>query len=159
VRIVEAMRFVLVVSMLWAGSVFAQDVSLEVRAQRVLDAPGVVRISVEDVSVVDVRVLNSGQVWVLGTAVGETTVGLWRANGELTTFKVKVDAPAPRSLRVGGELLVEDDFDQVEATSPAVEVRIIQRGQVVVRAKAPGKATVVLTSRGAPVREVPINVK
>jgi hypothetical protein len=72
---------------------------------------------------------------------------------------VKVEVPAPRSLRVGGELLVEDDFDQVEAMSPALEARIVQRGQVVVRAKARARATVVLTSRGAPVREVPINVK
>jgi hypothetical protein len=153
------MRLFLLLPMLASAVSLAQDVTLEVRNQRVLEAPGVVRISVEDVSVVDVRVLNTGQVWVLGTAVGETTVGLWRSTGELTTFKVKVEAPAPRSLRVGGELLLEDDFDQVEATSPAVEVRIVQRGQVVVRAKAPGKATVVLTSRGAPVRDVPIVVK
>jgi hypothetical protein len=153
------MRLFFLLPMLASAVSLAQDVTLEVRNQRVLESPGVVRISVEDVSVVDVRVLNTGQVWVLGTAVGETTVGLWRSNGELTTFKVKVEAPAPRSLRVGGELLLEDDFDQVEATSPAVEVRIVQRGQVVVRAKAPGKATVVLTSRGAPVRDVPIVVK
>jgi hypothetical protein len=153
------MRSLFVLSILLSSYALAQDVTLEVRSQRVLEAPGVVRISVEDVSVVDVRVLNTGQVWVLGTAVGETTVGLWRSSGELSTFKVKVEAPAPRNLRLGGELLIEDDFDQVEATSPAVEVRIVQRGQVVVRAKAPGKATVVLTSRGAPVRDVPINVK
>jgi hypothetical protein len=69
------MRSFVVMVVLAAGSVFAQDVSLEVRAPRVLDAPGVVRISVDDVSVVDVRVLNTGQVWVLGTAGGETTVG------------------------------------------------------------------------------------
>ncbi|MCU0700114.1 MAG: pilus assembly protein N-terminal domain-containing protein [Myxococcaceae bacterium] len=153
------MRTLLLITTLSPLVALAQDVSLEVRGQRVVDAPGVVRISVEDVSVVDVRVLNTGQVWILGTAVGETTVGLWRSNGELSTFKVKVEAPAPRTLRVGGELLLEDDFDQVESTSAAVEVRILQRGQVAVRAKSPGKATVVLTSRGAPVRDVTINVK
>lgn len=137
----------------------AQDVVLEVRSQRVLDVPGISRLSVEDPSVVDVRALNAGQMWLVGVAVGETTVGVWHTNGELTTFKVRVDAPSPRALRLGGELLIEDDFDQIETTSLNVEVRILARGVAVVRAKAAGKATVVLSLRGLSVRDIPIIVR
>lgn len=146
-------------ALLSVNALAAQDVVLEVRGQRVLDVAQVTRISVEDVSIVDVRTLNAGQIWLVGTAVGETTVGVWQSNGELTTFKVKVEAPSPRALRVGGELVVEDDFDQIDTTSLNVELRILSRGVAVVRAKTAGKATVVLSLRGVPVRDVPIIVR
>lgn len=150
-----ALLSVLLPTLAFAGP----DVVLELRGQRVLDVANVTRISVEDVSIVDVKALNAGQVWLVGTAIGETTVGLWQANGELVTFKVKVEPPSPRAMRVGGELLIEDDFDQIEATAALIEVRIIARGVAVVRAKSAGKASVVLSSRGVVLRDVPVIVK
>lgn len=136
-----------------------EDIVLELRGQRVIDIKNVTRISVEDVSIVDAKALNAGQVWLVATAVGETVVGVWQTNGELATFKVKVQAPNPRAIRVGGELVVEDDFDQIEATSPNVEVRIVARGVGVIRAKAPGKGAAVLSKGGIVLRDVPIIVK
>lgn len=136
-----------------------EDIVLELRGQRVIDIKNVTRISVEDVSIVDAKPLNAGQVWLVATAVGETVVGVWQANGELATFKVKVQAPSPRALRVGGELLVEDDFDQIEATTPNVEVRIVSRGVGVIRAKGQGKGSVVMSKAGVVLRDVPIIVK
>ena len=74
----------------------ATPIALETGASRVLRQPGVTRIAVGNSHVVQATAVNGREVLVFGKTRGSTTVDLWTASGQRTSYLVTV---APEGLR------------------------------------------------------------
>ncbi|MFT3707721.1 MAG: pilus assembly protein N-terminal domain-containing protein [Archangium sp.] len=65
--------------------------NLSVGQQRVFDFPGLQRVAIGEPSIADVKVLEGGQVLVIGNAPGKTTLLAWTADGQRHTVELQVD--------------------------------------------------------------------
>src|SRR4051794_1412122 len=87
---------VLLALALAAGPAAAQEqdqtIRLGVGAQKILSVPNVQRVAVGDPGVADVKPLPGGQLLIVGSAEGRTTLLVWNGAGK----------PISYTLRVGG---------------------------------------------------------
>lgn len=84
----------------WAVPAAAQDnntINLGVGGQRVLSVPGLSKIAVADPSVADVRNVG-GQILVIGSGEGRTSVIIWKNNGQRLTYVVNVRKQDPNEV-------------------------------------------------------------
>ena len=76
----------------------ASTLEVPVGSSKVVNVPGLSKIAVGDPNVAGVRSVGAGQVLVIGTAEGRTTLMVWKGNGQRVTFTVVVRKLDPNTV-------------------------------------------------------------
>jgi len=100
-RFTQAAALGALLTLVAASSAHAQDsttINLGVGSQKVLNVPGLTRISVGDQSVIEVKSLGSNQILVLGQAEGKTTLLVWKSSGQRISYLITVRKQDPNEI-------------------------------------------------------------
>ena len=92
------LRSVAVVALVMAVPAFAQEggeIALGVGTQKVITVPGLNRVAIGDPSVADVKPLSNGQLLIIGSAEGKTTLLVWKSSGQRISFNLSVRKQDP----------------------------------------------------------------
>jgi pilus assembly protein CpaC len=74
------------------------NVALGVGTQKVLTVPGIQRVAVGDPAVADVRVIGNGQLLIMGSSEGKTTLLVWKSSGQRVSYLVSVRKQDPNEI-------------------------------------------------------------
>ena len=91
----------LLIAALPCSAVRAQEdttIWLSVGTSKVLEIPGTQRVAVGDPSIVDVTVVGTGEVVLVGRGEGRTTLLVWHSNGSRLSYLVTVRRDGPSEL-------------------------------------------------------------
>jgi pilus assembly protein CpaC len=74
------------------------NIALGVGTQKVITVPGIQRIAIGDQNIADVKTLGNGQVLILGSSEGKTTLLVWKSTGQRVSYLISVRKQDPNEV-------------------------------------------------------------